>query len=88
MLQDWSRAITTMIPPSSHQVVDIGDYSAKIESVYPETSEKRLQDIAKDTYLCALYLPDNITKHTDSLDVIIKYPQFRGIDYLRTKIPR
>ena len=77
-----------MIPPSSHQVIDIGAYGAKIESAYPQTSGKRLQDIAKDTYLCALYLPDNITKHAGSLDVIIKYPQFRGIDYLRTKIPR
>lgn len=88
VMQNWGSKLIKMIPFLAHQVVDIKDYEKRLQQLYPQESATRLEDMAADTYVWAMYLPDNINDHTNSLDIVVKHPRLQGVEYVRSKVPR
>jgi len=77
-INGWYQKVAQHLPQDASLPISLQAYGQEIESQY-WTGPTRWEDIAKDTYICALYLPKK------EIDFIIKHKDLPGINYLRAQ---
>lgn len=71
-----------MIPYQTHQFVDIKWYANAMIN-----SGLKPEEIANDTYVCAMFLPETFSNHLYIPQFAIKHPDVPGIDTIRQNVP-
>ena len=79
--QDWPEKLSRMIPKKAFEWINIKDYA----NIMDQTLTK--EEIATETYMCAMFLPETQTKQLVEMQVGVKHPDLPGVDILSKNIP-
>lgn len=84
-LSEMTEHIKYLMGSSVFQLLDLSKYAKLTEQIYGDN----MTNIFKDTYICTLFFKDSIVDKNNLLNLAIKHPEIKGVDFIKNLlIPR